>query len=374
MPTFLMLVGLPGCGKSTLAEKLKSTHFLVSGYKRKRPDAVILSSDSIRGELYGDENCQDNPEQVFKIMFDRTIQNLNDGFDVIYDATNINRKKRINLLKELNKKVKVDFNKYCFVVYTDLKECLKRNANRDRKVPEEAIYRMLKNFEIPVYNEGWNVIEIKYTTQPNIPYLTAVNDIVGPVPHDNHWHNMDVDLHMYCALDYFEVKFEAQTFPIYLKYAILYHDLGKKICKTFINRKGEKTDEAHFYQHANVGAYLAMGINFDGFRDHNFLGPINEFTEQDKYKMIVLINYHMRPLEAWKDSKKVENEDSKLLGAELYWYLKIIHECDEMSEQDPEWVERFLKCHLSTSYRKYGLNWAKYVDPIREEYENERKQ
>ena len=36
----------------------------------------------------------------------------------------------------------------------------------------------------------------------------------------------------------------------------------------------------------------------------------------------------MRPLEAWKDSKKAQTEDGILLGAELYWYL-IISEDEE---------------------------------------------
>ena len=50
----------------------------------------------------------------------------------------------------------------------------------------------------------------------------------------------------------------------------------------------------------------------------------------------------MRPLEAWKDSKKAEEKDRALLGDELYNYLKVLHTCDENSEQDHEFVKEFL--------------------------------
>ena len=343
MATFLMLVGLPGSGKSTLANELKSNNFLTSGYERKRPEAIILSSDKIREELYGDESIQDNPEQVFKLMFERTVENLNNGLDVIYDATNLNRKKRINLLTELKRKVKQYFDKYCFVVYCDITECLQRNKLRDRHVPEDVIFQMLKSFEIPVDGEGWNRIEIKYSTKPNIPYKDAVNLFCGCLAHDNPHHLLDVDEHMY-ATEYYLLNEYKQPFilPIHVKYAALFHDIGKAMCKTFKNKKGEISEIAHYYNHANVGAYLSLGINFDNFQDRSELGPINKFTESNKYYMAVLINFHMRPLEAWKESKKSYEKDWKLLGDWMTYYLKIINTCDENSEE-PKFVKKYLK-------------------------------
>lgn len=47
-PTFVMLVGLPGSGKSTLAKDIKDTYH-----------GTIFSSDSIREELTGSEECMD---------------------------------------------------------------------------------------------------------------------------------------------------------------------------------------------------------------------------------------------------------------------------------------------------------------------------
>ena len=78
-----MMVGLPGSGKSTYAKQLS-----------EETNAVICSSDTIREELYGDENSQDNNDEVFKILHSRIKENLKNGKNVIYDATNINSKRR----------------------------------------------------------------------------------------------------------------------------------------------------------------------------------------------------------------------------------------------------------------------------------------
>jgi len=88
-PTFTMLVGIPGCGKTSFAEELKNE------------TTVHLSSDAIRKELWGDENCQDDHNRVFNLMHERTLYALRNGYDVIYDATNITRKSRRSILEKL---------------------------------------------------------------------------------------------------------------------------------------------------------------------------------------------------------------------------------------------------------------------------------
>lgn len=318
-PRFTMLIGLPGCGKSTLANKFKDTYH-----------KVVLSSDSIREELFGDEDEQMEPERVFATMFYRTVQALEDNLDVIYDATNISRKLRINTLDRLKHAVSKPFTTEAIVIYIDIAEVKRRNASRDRVVPEYVIDNMLKNFELPTYNEGWNFIGVHYSTEPNLNWLDAVDYYAKDLTHENPWHNMNVDEHMRAALYYFNTHYNPNDYPDYLEKAILLHDIGKRFCKTFVNRKGQATEVAHYYQHANPGAYFALGIKFD-------------LSEEDKYNLALLINYHMRPLEAWKDSKKAEEKDRRLLGDELYNYIRVLHTCDEMSEQDEDFVKEFLE-------------------------------
>ena len=83
VPTFVMMVGLPASGKSTYVKELA-----------EEMRAVICSSDAIRKELCGDENSQDNNEEVFKLLHSRIKECLKKGVNVIYDATNINSKRR----------------------------------------------------------------------------------------------------------------------------------------------------------------------------------------------------------------------------------------------------------------------------------------
>ena len=88
-PILSMLVGLPGSGKST--------------YSKTQKDFVIHSSDALREELYGDENCQDNNTDLFAILHSRIKTDLIDGKNVIYDATNI-RLSELSLSYDLPKK------------------------------------------------------------------------------------------------------------------------------------------------------------------------------------------------------------------------------------------------------------------------------
>lgn len=263
-------------------------------------------------------------------MFYRTVRALENNLSVSYDATDVNRKLRINTLNRLKQAVSRPFITEAVIVYTDIAEVKRRNARRDRVVPEYAIDTVLKNFELPTYNEGWDFIRVHYSTDPNLNWVDAVDYFAKSLAHENPWHCMNVDDHMRAALHYFNTHYNSKDYPAYLGKAILLHDIGKRFCKTYVNRNGQTTEVAHYYQHANAGAYFALGINFD-------------LSEEDKYNLALLINYHMRPLEAWKNSKKAEEKDKKLLGDELYNYLKVLHTCDEMSEQDPEFVKEFLE-------------------------------
>lgn len=59
MPKLIMMVGVAGSGKSTIAMRIAS---------QMKEEVVLLSFDAIRGEIYGDENCQRDPGRVFDIM------------------------------------------------------------------------------------------------------------------------------------------------------------------------------------------------------------------------------------------------------------------------------------------------------------------
>ena len=79
----ITLVGLAGSGKSTYAKTLSDKY----GYK-------IHSSDALRKEMFGDENAnsREQNERMFAELHRRIKDDLKNGINVIYDATNINKR------------------------------------------------------------------------------------------------------------------------------------------------------------------------------------------------------------------------------------------------------------------------------------------
>jgi predicted kinase len=310
-PEFIMVVGLPGSGKSTYIDKYYSK------YK-------VHSSDSIREELSGDVTNQDINKKVFNLLHTRVKEDLSNGISCCYDATNINWKRRKSFLQELNK---IDCWKYCIVIATPFEMCLEQNDNRDRKVPYEVIERMYTNFDIPWYNEGWDSIFIAYT---NASYTNSYGHwdefILKTLIYeqDSVWHKKTLGEHSLATLEYVQSKVNELS-PVNereTKIASALHDCGKPFVKCYVDSKGNPSTYAHYYNHENVGAYNSL---FYGKEDG-----------VDNLLVAALIQYHMI-LHFFKDWKqktidKYENEFTShkyLKEMEFYKALKILHDGDK---------------------------------------------
>ena len=162
MAKLIYLVGLPGSGKSTYANKLKE-----KGYK-------VFSSDSIREELYGDENIQGDGNKVFNILHKRISENLKNDVNCIYDSTGISSKRRMSFLNSISH---IKCVKTCILFATPYEICLERNSRRDRKVSEDVIKRMYMNFWCPQYFEGWDDIKIIYENLSNYRSIRSITTI-----------------------------------------------------------------------------------------------------------------------------------------------------------------------------------------------------
>lgn len=141
----IVMVGPAGSGKSTRAAEYSKWY-----------NAVVVSSDAIREELFGSAAVQKSNDLVFKIVFDRIEQALKEGKNVVFDATNIYKKDRIAFLKHF----KPLHNGFIVaaVMNTPIEETKKRNQSRERVVPEEVIDRQFKRFSVPTKEEGWDEI------------------------------------------------------------------------------------------------------------------------------------------------------------------------------------------------------------------------
>ena len=174
MGKLIVPVGVPGSGKSTLAATIDG--------------AVIISSDAIREEFFGDANLQYTEEyamkkirqkkidisnmtdeelaklkkkvcadSVFGTVNYRTRKALEAGNTVVYDATNISKRGRTWILKAFSG-LYDSAEAYYFDVPIEV--AIERNNMRERKVPVEVIERMAENMEKPSINEGFSVVHI----------------------------------------------------------------------------------------------------------------------------------------------------------------------------------------------------------------------
>jgi predicted kinase len=147
-PTCFILIGLPGSGKSTLAQQLL-TH---------RPNSILVSTDQIREQLYGDPSIQGDWQTIEQQVLIQIQQSILTRHPVIYDATNYNRRHRTDLLQKLSKLSPAQW--VGLYLKTPLEQCKKWNKQRDRQVTEAVIDIMHQCLDAspPNIDEGFDKI------------------------------------------------------------------------------------------------------------------------------------------------------------------------------------------------------------------------
>lgn len=264
-----------------------------------------------------DVNRQDKNADVF-LEAEKIIKNEIEKRNVIFDATNINYKRRIEFINKFEKYCKKIY--LCFV-WANYEECLERNAKRERKVPEEVIKRMYMNFDIPqIFEENYlngKVNSVIYFNTNIIIDNIDWNKLEKKmnIPHDNPNHKLSILDHCLKARDYFDDED--------LKLAAYLHDIGKPFCKTFINTKGEKTETAHYYNHEKVGAYNSIPYIL------NYIQKNIEFYKFPYLHVIYisnLIRWHML-LHSELSEKSIEKYKEKF--GKVFWKdLNLLHKAD----------------------------------------------
>lgn len=291
MSKFIMMVGLPKSGKSIIAERLK---------RSADSTTVIISPDITRMQiLEAAKSDSVSDSKVFNHMLNKTKELLKEGVDVIFDDSNVTRSRREYVLASLPP----DCLKIAVVVWSRYETCLLRDDNGS--AGRERIREHLLKFQIPFYDEGWDKIQSRYTSDfYNISEYQSMLDC----PHDNPHHPNTVGEHTQnvceVAASFVQKFLEENLVELHVKallvlFAAALHDVGKKLTKSFINSRGETTSVAHYYGHHNVSGYFALG--YEPLKN-------SKMSMEEQLLICWLVNVHMEP---HLQSKYYKNMDPK---------------------------------------------------------------
>jgi tRNA uridine 5-carbamoylmethylation protein Kti12 len=127
----IVLCGIPGSGKTTLSKKIA-----------EEQNAVRFSFDEM--------GCLQHKELIQPI-----IESLKSGKSVVVDALYAEKQRRTDLLSAV---ADIDCKKILVVMSTPLEECLRRNANREMRLPDFVVISIHQDYELPTLDEGWDKI------------------------------------------------------------------------------------------------------------------------------------------------------------------------------------------------------------------------
>ncbi len=145
MKKLIIMVGVAGSGKSTIAKELYM----------KNKGSVLISSDEIR-EVMGLNQDSKSHTMVFDTVHRRIETEMERSRDVIIvDATNLKKYFRRSYL-DLARKHRYEI--VAYYVNTDVKKCLSNNEGRGLTVPADVIIRQNTYAEPPIKEEGWDEI------------------------------------------------------------------------------------------------------------------------------------------------------------------------------------------------------------------------
>lgn len=298
-----MLIGLPGCGKSTLCEKLKESH-------------NIVSTDALRIELCDNVNEQSSNDLVFNEARKRIIRSLNASENVVFDATNVNRKYRIKFLNDIKsqKKQDVDVKYIALWVAVPYETVIERNNSRSRVVSKDVIKKMYLNFSPPGIDEGFDEIMVDFADSDHSKY--TVDDflqIADPFDQKNHHHTLTLGGHCRKCAEYIKQHSDSKL----LYDTAMIHDCGKPFTKyPKYDKDGNRTGEYSYHQHHCTGSYDAVFyLNNSGY-------SLNECIYGSR-----LVWWHMHPLLEWKSEKKMK-KDKEILEENFYNDLVLLNQGD----------------------------------------------
>lgn len=153
MSKLIIMSGAPGSGKSTYA-KLLVQH---------DANTIYVSRDVIRFSLLEpDDHYFSKEAEVLETFYNNIISSLNEGYNVIADASHLNWRSRRILLENVAKEV-TSFQVEVIYMRPPLEVCFERNDTRTGRenVPHDVITKMYNSQSDPV-NDPYHYDKITY--------------------------------------------------------------------------------------------------------------------------------------------------------------------------------------------------------------------
>lgn len=294
MSTLYILIGLQGSGKSYWA-RWRAMNAI---------NCLVVSSDAIRQKY----NYEIDNNKVFDIFYEQINNGLMAGKDVIADATNTTIKAR----RQLFERVKVNCRKVGIWFNEPIEVCRKRLEERNksgeqREVPLEALEKYHKGFQVPFYEEGFNLLWLINSRVFDDVAYKETKLRMDYFDQKNKYHDFSLGLH--CDL---VEHFLQSTGGFQLGVGSL-HDIGKLFTQT-IDEEGQ----AHYYNHENIGAY--------------YLGSHTELMAcQDPWELLFVVNYHMMPF-GWQTEKALKKW-TQIFGENKVKMLQEFNKYDQLASK-----------------------------------------
>lgn len=313
MIKLIVLCGIQCSGKSTYTEQFKNND-----------DYVIVSSDGLRKQYPNDDN-----EHIFRKVYQQMNEALHNCKNVILDATNITIKAR----KQIFANLKESCYKECVIFNTPIEICRKRLVERNNredshKVPEDVLEKYYHSFQIPFYEEGWDKIGVfaKLDDKSSFEYTSELLRKAQTFNQNNKHHTQLLGQHMETVGNYLyehlvekceENDVNSDLFRIVVD-AGFYHDVGKLFTQTY----KENDPNAHYYDHANVGAYELLCKS----GCYDVIGGKNIYNTDLTLEWLFYINYHMILHNV--ETEKAKAKWVKTFGTIKYQMLRMFMEAD----------------------------------------------
>ncbi len=159
MSTCIVMVGLPGTGKSTRVRDLTTMD----------PDAFVYSTDNLIEEWAKGQGW--SYDFAFAKYIDKATSEMNrmldtairEGMNIVWDQTNTGTKKRDKIVRRMKN---AGYRVECECIRPPLGDSevedwlFRLRARPGKTIPDNVMSSMMENYTIPTLNEGFDVIRI----------------------------------------------------------------------------------------------------------------------------------------------------------------------------------------------------------------------